>query len=214
MKVAEWAVEVAAIAVDAAQVVLDVQIGLLEIAKAAYKAALWVAQQAVKGVKAIVGFGLKLAAKIVQGALNLFYLRKFEFDFLMSKESRYLKVLLDATVFGKDIKLDFTIDFTSFGSAIKSLVKAIIDIIKSIFSRRRERRAIADVESALAVPSSDWYGKVRRYATDEAGSGNIDPAWLDRGTLFLSRHPRSATASKAYQEVCTGSCVSDLRSLL
>jgi len=179
--VAAIAVGVAANFVENAQVVLDAKIALLQLAKNAAKVLIRVAQNAVAAAKRLVGFGLKLAEKIVRGLLNNFYLRKFEFDFMMSKDSKHLKVFLDATVFGLDIKIDFTLDFASIGAAIRSFVKNIVDVIKGAMGfkkRRRNRRALRDIEDALAVPSSGWYGQVRRYAAAETSKGKFDDLFM------------------------------------
>lgn len=230
--VAEGAVEVAATVVEKAQVVLDVKIGLLQLAKNAAKGLIWVAQKAVDAAKALVGFGLKLAEKIIKGLLNAFYLRKFEFDFMMSKESKYLKVYLDATVFGLDIKIDFTLDFSSFGAAIRSFVKSIVGVIKKAmgFKKRRGRRDQADdrtaeaIEAALDVPSSDWYGQVHRYAEGEASKGNFDGEFMrdappkrtaprakgrrgaDQGQPAAGQAPPPAAFPAVAETVCSGAC--------
>ena len=81
--------------------------------------------------KALVGFGMKLREKILTGALKNFRLNNFEFDFMMSKDSKYLSVNLDAVLFGFNIKLDFTIDFNSIIESIKALVKRFFDNVKA-----------------------------------------------------------------------------------
>eukprot|EP00729_Bicosta_minor_P008858 gene8858-407_t len=225
LELAKWAVEAAATVVEAAQVVLDVQIALLEVVKAAAQVALSVAQGVLDVCKALVGFGLKLAAKIVEGAFNLFYLREFSFDFMLSKDSKYLAVYLDCTMFGKDVTIDFTLDFSSFGAAIKSLVNAIIQILKGLFGSRRSAREISDVMNArFAIPSSEWYGQVRRYAQTQVNVHDVDQDWMGGGVgadqiVYAGNgngndndrrreaHSSSSTpAATKFETVCTGTC--------
>jgi hypothetical protein len=204
---------VAAEFVDAASGIFTLANQGLEFAKEVCDAAISIAQGICDGLKALVGWGLDLLSRMVNGFFENFYLHHFTFDLMMSKDSKYLAVSLDLTLFGHNIDIDFTLDFNSIGAAIKSLINAIVQIVKGLLGFRRERhsRGIdgATTGDAFAgIPTSEWYGKVRRYARKEHMS-----EWMGHESLRSHAvHRRSEDATDAntgnvkLETVCSGTC--------
>ena len=73
---------------------LNVAIAALNGVQKLADGAIWLAQKSLNAMEKLVGWGLDMAAKILEGAFNLFYLREFSFDFQLSKDSKYLKYYL------------------------------------------------------------------------------------------------------------------------
>lgn len=196
--VAEVAVNAAAALVDAAQVVLDVAIWALEGVKKASEAALWLAQKGLNALEKLYAFGLRVAAKILEGAFNLFYFNEWSFDFELSKDSRYLKYHLDCTLFGKRIILDSHLDFSSFGKAIGSLVRAIVDLVKAIFKNNKKHRREVSTSWVLSLPHG---------AKPADGAPSL-PALVSPVRRY---HPRRSAdvrnSPETFEIVCEGQCI-------
>ena len=207
--VAEAAMRVAAALVDASQVVLDAAILVLEGIRQSGRAALWLAQQGLNALEALVKFGLRLAVKILEGAFRLFYLNEFSFDFQLSRDSKYLSYHLDCTLFGKRIILDSHLDFSSVRSAIRSLVRAIVDVVKAIFKNNRNlrRRGIAD-EDAQPTASQLLSGQSGVSNVDAPPSSTPVPShWVTPVRKYRARREEDRMVPARFQSVCEGRCV-------
>jgi hypothetical protein len=199
-------VNVAAALVDASQIVLDAAVLVLEGVRKAGRAALWLAQQGLNALEALVKFGLRLAAKILEGAFRLFYLNEFSFDFQLSRDSKYLRYHLDCTLFGKRIILDSDLDFRSVSSAIKSLVRAVVDVVKAIFKNNKNlrRRGIAEEDAFPSVSQRPLLLMGKSSIVAPPASKPVAPSRL---VAPVRRRPVRRDTPPSLQSVCEGTCI-------
>ena len=210
LAIAEAAVNIAAALVDASQIVLDAAILVLEGVRQAGRAALWLAQQGLNALEALVQFGLRLAAKILEGAFRLFYLNEFSFDFQLSRDSKYLTYHLDCTLFGKRIILDSHLDFSSVSSAIKSLVRAVVDIVKAIFKNNRDlrRRGIAEEDAFSSASQRPLLLLSKSDVGALAASKPVAPShWVAPVRRHPVRRDAELAAPSSLQSVCEEKCI-------
>jgi hypothetical protein len=213
-RVALWAAEklldVVKLVLEVLQIIIDIAIILLEVLELVLKVAVWIAQMALNVVKLLVQFGMKLITLIIEGALELFWLEKFEFDVMLSADQTYLAVKLDFTLLGKFFSVGFKINFGSIVETIKNMIKKIVDGFKKLMGfGRRSRREIDYVEAELAPPSSQWQGATRRYAQSLDSNVHFDdlgPAVedLDEESVLSMRTRREA---HVFETVCIGDCL-------